>query len=408
MSTAYMYENLSITRFRDGVIGDYLDNYVYWLKDGGYSPDTIVSYLISAERFLEWIKMSGSKPSSLDDRAVADYRAVLRKHKPAGYYDGGNLYCGARRLVIFLRSTGKIPVEICSEPPLLKEFRLWMVEQRGTADSTLEIYSRQLRRFLRAVGNQPEEYDAKQLRQFVLSNAQGFSHSHTESIVTAVRMFVRFLIATQRCDSALKNAIPRLAKWSKATLPKYLEPELIDRVIAECDPSTTTGSRDRAILLLLTRLALRASDISCMQIEDIDWQNARLSVSGKSRRLSYLPLPQDAGEAVLHYLDVARPAVAHRSVFCIVRAPFTPMEGHTVSHMVGRYIRRSGIDAPSHGAHLFRHSTATALLRQGLSLNYVGSLLRHQDLDTTAIYAKVDTPLLQAIALPWLEENTSC
>ena len=408
MPIKYTYENLPISHYSDGAIGDNLDNYVNWLKGSTYSPRTIVSYLIAAERFLEWLKMSGNQLSSIDDGAVANYRAVLRKDKPVGYCDGGNLYCGARQLVKFLRSTGKIPLAKNVESPLLEEFKSWMVEQRGSANSTLETYSRTLRQFLKALGDKPEEYDARQLRQFVLRSSQGFSHSHTESIVTAVRMFVRFLIATQRCAPALKNAIPRLAKWSKATLPKYLAPELIDRVIAECDPLTTTGSRDRAILLLLSRLALRASDISGLQIEDIDWQNARLSVCGKSQRRSYLPLPQDAGVAVLHYLDVARPVVAHRSVFCIVHAPFTPMNGHTVSHMAGRYIRRSGIDSPSYGAHLFRHSTATALLRQGLSLDSVGALLRHQDLDTTAIYAKVDTPLLQAIALPWLEENISC
>ncbi len=219
MPTAYIYEKLSISRFRGGVIGGYLDNYVDWLKDGGYSPDTIVSYLISAERFLEWMKMSGNKQSSLDDRTVADYRAVLRKHKSVDYYDGGNLYCGARRLVIFLRSTGKIPVEICSEQPLLKEFRSWMNEQRGTAVSTLEIYSRQLRRFLKAVGYRPEEYDARQLRQFVLSNAESTPSTHsmgTESgdlhrqISHHYSCPLEILLASRHVDERLMPILTRL------------------------------------------------------------------------------------------------------------------------------------------------------------------------------------------------------
>ena len=219
MPTAYTYENLSISRFRGGAIGGDLDNYVNWLKDGGYSPQTIVSYLISAERFMEWMKISGNKPSSLDDKTVANYRTVLRKHKPPGYYDGGNLYCGARRLVKFLRSTGKIPVAIFSEQPLLKEFRSWMVEQRGTADSTLETYSRQLRRLLKAVGNKPEEYDARQLRQFVLSNAESTPSTHsmgTESgdlhrqISHHYSCPLEILLASRHVDERLMPILTRL------------------------------------------------------------------------------------------------------------------------------------------------------------------------------------------------------
>ncbi len=408
MHTAHPYNNLSISRFRKGLISNDLDNYVAWLIERGYAPRTIISYLISGEHFLKWIKKLGKTPTAIDDALVADYRAKLCENKPENFRDSGNLYCGARRLVCFFRSTGSIPLETCFEHALLTEFNSWMTEQRGTAESTLETYSLDISRLLTTLGDRPEKYSAKKLRLFVLNQARGFSHSHTESIVTAVRMFVRFLIATKRCDAALNNAIPRLTRWRKATLPMYLEPELIDRVIAECDTSTSTGLRDRAILLLLARLALRASDVSGMQIQDINWHNARLRVCGKSRRHAYLPLPNDVGEAVLCYLDTARPVVTHRSVFCIAHAPYTPMEGHTVSHLVGRYIRRSGIDAPSHGAHLFRHSAATALLRQGMSLDSIGSLLRHRDLDTTAIYAKVDVTSLQAITLPWLEEHTSC
>lgn len=408
MHTPNSYNNLSVSRFRKGLIGNDLDSYVAWLIEREYAPTTIISYLISGEHFLKWIKKSGKTPTAIDEALVAGYRAKLRENKPENYRDSGNLYCGARRFVCFLRSIGSIPMKTCVQHPLLAEFNFWMTEHRGTAESTLETYSVDIRRLLIALGDKPEKYDAKKLRLFVLNQAKGFSHSHSESIVTAVRMFVRFLVATQRCDAVLNNAIPRLMRWRKATLPMYLEPELIDKVIAECDVSTSTGLRDRAILLFLARLALRASDVSGMQIQDIDWQNSRLSVSGKSRRHAYLPLPNEVGEAVLCYLDTARPIVTHRSVFCIAHAPYTPMRGHTVSHLVGRYIRRSGIDAPSHGAHLFRHSAATALLRQGLSLDSIGSLLRHRDLDTTAIYAKVDAASLQAITLPWIEEHTSC
>jgi integrase/recombinase XerD len=161
---------------------------------------------------------------------------------------------------------------------------------------------------------------------------------------------------------------------------------------------------------LLLRLGLRAGDIAGMRPTDIDWQEATLLVRGKGRRDVRLPLPQDAGDAVLDYIEHARPQVAIDRVFLCVKAPFRPLRsGPIVSGIVRAALRRAGIEnPPSHGANLLRHSTATMMLRAGATLDEIGTVLRHKSPDTTAHYAKVDIAALQQIAQPWPKESRSC
>ncbi|WP_245320512.1 tyrosine-type recombinase/integrase [Bradyrhizobium lablabi] len=184
-------------------------------------------------------------------------------------------------------------------------------------------------------------------------------------------------------------------------VPRYIGTADVDRLIATCDRATPAGARDRAILLLLARLGLRAGDILALRLHDLDWQHATLTVRGKGRRETRLPLPQDAGDAVLDYLKRSRPCVARQELFLTSNAPFRALSGSTVSSVVRRAVDSSGIVAPSKGANLLRHSAATAMLRGGATLDMVGAVLRHRSPDTTSHYAKVDIVMLQQIAQPW-------
>jgi site-specific recombinase XerD len=161
--------------------------------------------------------------------------------------------------------------------------------------------------------------------------------------------------------------------------------------------------RDRAVLLLLSRLGLRAGDIVRMRIKDIDWKNGRLRVAGKGRRECRLPIPQEVGDTLLTYMESARPEVLIEQVFLCLNAPCRPFAGSAVvSSIVAAALRRAGIEnAPSRGANLLRHSAATTMLRAGLDLEGVGAMLRHRSVDTTAHYAKVDLMTLAQISQPW-------
>jgi site-specific recombinase XerD len=201
--------------------------------------------------------------------------------------------------------------------------------------------------------------------------------------------------------------VPQFSSFKLSSTPRYLEPTDVDRVLDACTGDDALGLRDRAVMLLLARLAFRASDVALLTLRDIDWQGGRIGVQGKGRRREWLPLPQEVGDAILRYIREARPRIISDRVFTKVWAPVAPLTRAGVGHIARSALRRAGVSAPSNGAHLFRHSAATAMLRHGASLAGVGAVLRHRRPSTTAIYAKVDFDLLREIAQPWPEE-TSC
>jgi integrase/recombinase XerD len=186
-------------------------------------------------------------------------------------------------------------------------------------------------------------------------------------------------------------------------MPHYLPTEEGERLIASCDLDKPHGVRDRAILLLLARLGLRAGDILDMRLDDVAWANGTLRVQGKSRRETRLLLPQYVGGALLRYLENARPRVAWEHVFLRSSAPYRAFaDSSSISCVVALALRRAGIkDAPTRDANLLRHSAATSMLRAGATLDAVGTVLRHRSANTTAHYTKVDVAMLQQVSQPW-------
>jgi len=204
----------------------------------------------------------------------------------------------------------------------------------------------------------------------------------------------------------MEHAIPGFASWYLSSVPRFLAAEDVERLIASC-PTDANGLRDRAVLLLLARLGLRASEVAQLKFADIDWAGGQLTVSGKGRRQEQLPLPHEVGAALLRYLRRSRPPLPLPEVFTSIVAPLRPLSRAAVTHIVRAALRRTGIKAPINGAHLLRHSAASAMLRQGASLAGIGAVLRHRSLRTTVHYAKVDFDLLSEIAQPW-PEAPSC
>jgi site-specific recombinase XerD len=335
------------------------------------------------------------------------FRHHLAKHGQL-LHSGGALsgrWLGAQLFFAFLQAQQIIaPVDTipaAAHPELLSAFEQWMHGHRGVRPSTLLTYRPHVVQILTALGESPEHYDVAQLRSVILAYAQHHSATLAKTRVTAWRMFLRFLTATGRCQPDLEAAIPPLAAWRLATLPRYVPLEDLERVIAACDGATPRGIRDKAIVLLLARLGLRAGEVAGLQLHDIDWPQGTFRVMGKSRREAKLPLPQDVGDAVLDYLQRARPCVHTHHLFLTAIAPWAPITRSVVSHIAAQALHRAGVEAPSFGAHVLRHSAATGLLRQGASLQVIGEVLRHRSVETTAHYAKVDVELLQQVTMPW-------
>lgn len=304
-----------------------------------------------------------------------------------------------------LPSTAAEPETIA---PLVRCFGDWMLQHRGVTASTLANYVPLVKEFLAALGDATAAYDASRVRAFIFSRASRHGHSRAKSVVNAVRMFLRFLVAYGHCPPDLVAAVPRLAQWKLSALPRYISANDVERLVAVCHPATAPGSRDRAVILLLARLGLRAGDVRQLRLADIDWPQGRFRVMGKGRCETWLPLPQDVGDAILHYLEHFRPVIDDDHVFLSVHAPLGPLRSSgPISKLVRRAIQRAGIAAPSMGAHVLRHSAATEMLRQGVSLDVIGAVLRHRCIESTAHYAKVDVTLLRSVAQPWPADGGS-
>jgi site-specific recombinase XerD len=226
----------------------------------------------------------------------------------------------------------------------------------------------------------------------------------TQKRITSLRAFLRYITFAGGRQDDLALAVPAIANWRLARQPCCLSEDEVTRVIAACDGPSPGRLRDRAILLLLTRLGLRAGDVAELRFRDIDWRHGTVQVSGKGRYQVRLPLPQDVGDALLQYV-ACRPNTTHSDqVFLRSIAPWGPFaSGDAVSSVVKHALRRAGIKSAAKGAHLLRHTAATEMLRHGVPLDQIGLVLRHRSIDMTAYYAKVDVALLQRIARPWPE-----
>ncbi|MBI4318740.1 MAG: tyrosine-type recombinase/integrase, partial [Chloroflexi bacterium] len=220
-------------------------------------------------------------------------------------------------------------------------------------------------------------------------------------------MFLRYLAAEGRCRPGLEQALISPACWAKQALPRGLSSQEVQKILDRL-PATPAGIRDRAMLLLMIRLGLRASDVAAMRLGDLCFRTATLRVSGKGRREVRLPLPQDVGDSILDYLRSGRPESRCEQLFLRLPASFPAAERRGVGRRGAQWAARSalnrgGIERPTRGSHVLRHTAACQMLRAGVNLEGIAEVLRHRSVETTGIYAKVDVAALMEIAQPWPE-----
>ena len=225
-----------------------------------------------------------------------------------------------------------------------------MRSQRGVTESTLDTYQTTLVDLLKALGDDSKGFTAQAVRAFVLERAKPHSRGRAKTIATSTRAFLRFLVATGQCPAGREYAVPRFANWQLASVPRFLAAADIERTIAACEGESRL--RDRAIVLLLARLGLRASEAANLRLRDIDWKRGRLAIAGKSRREEWLPLTQDVGDAIIAYIEQARPRLPMSRLFFTDFAPIRPLTRVTVKCIVRRTLLRAGINSIHHGAHL--------------------------------------------------------
>jgi integrase/recombinase XerD len=376
------------------------------LNGQGYVPATVRQKIDLVAAFCAWVEERGLPIEVLGKDHGSRFLTEYRR----GGARRGDVWT-IRQFVGYLADIGRIPtvpppIDSTVAGDLVRAFGDFLRTERGLSASTLTNYLPIVRDFLEDGfhGEVPQFNDlrAADVHRFIVRRAQVGSLARAKLVVTTLRSFLRFLQQRGLLSTDLAAAVPGVAGWRLAHLPKALPTEQVERLLASCDRRSPTGRRDFAILMLLARLGLRGGEVSALTLDDIDWERGEIVVHGKGQKLARLPLPADVGSALVDYLRQDRPVCPSRRVFIRVRAPKRGFIGlSAICCIVRRALERAGLAPEFKGAHLLRHSLATHLLRRGASLVEIGQLLRHSQPDTTQIYAKVDITALRAIALPW-------
>ena len=394
-------------RLRSCILGSYLDPFSAGLRDLGHKLSTIRSKLWVIGDLTRWMCKKRLAVVDLDERRIDEYLDARRRRDRSCRGFGPT----ALRLLEQLRSDGILrrPVPALVDSPvaaLLARYEDYLRRERALEDGTIAAYQSFVLAFVM------EQVDANaagtnslrpgHVRAFLLTRVGRMAPRRAQFMATALRSFLRFLFLRGETETDLACAIPRVRRWRLSSVPRYLPARDVERLLRACDCSSATGRRDYAILLLLARLGLRASEVLALELGDLRWRVGEIVVRGKGLVHDRLPLLSDVGKAVALYLQKDRPAAASRRVFLCRRAPHRGL-GHpsTVSTIVARALARADLAPATRGAHLLRHSLATTMVRRGASLSEIGQVLRHRSPNTTEIYAKVDFGTLRGVAMPW-------
>jgi integrase/recombinase XerD len=393
---------------QSGTLSAFAQLFSEQLQAQGYAAASVRTSMRLVADFVFWLDQRQIEASGVEPGHAAEYlddRWLQRRRRRGDAYT----LCGFVRICA---DAGRDPVPapsaaISPAHQVRKAFEQYLLRVRGLAAASVRLYGDAVGRFLGKVFGEDEvqlhRLTAADIVGFVQAEASRLRHpKRAKVMISALRSFLQYGRYRGDITVDLQGCVPTVANWTMAGLPKTISAPQVQRLLEGCDRRSAAGCRDFAVLLLLARLGLRASEVVDLQLEDIDWGEGSISIRGPAQRCDCLPLPADVGAAIADYLRRGRPKCAVRNVFLRSRAPRRALLGPSaVSCLVCRALRRAGIDSPLKGAHLLRHSLATQMLGSGASLNEIAEILRHRNPQTTTIYAKVDLASLHALALPW-------
>ena len=399
---------MSGTRRKPGRMGPFVEGYRVWLLEAGYTPGTTRGMLKVLGHLGRWMDDEDVEVGEIDAAAIEAFLASLR----AGGQRRVPTVKALGSLVAFLRSVGvMVPAggarELAPVEVLVGEYRRWLVIERGLAAATVLRYELLARRFLTGrVSTQDalgvEDLGGADVSAFLLRECGRVSIGSAKGKVAELRALLRFLYLRGFTELALAESVPSVAGWRDAAVPPTLARADVQRLLDGCERSTLGGARNYAILMLLARLGLRSVEVARLELGDLDWRAGELVVRGKARRQDRMPLHSDVGDALAGYVALRGRRDA-REVFLTLKAPTRPIRADLVGDVVQRACLHAGV---AHvGAHRLRHALASEMLAAGASLQDISQVLRHADLATTAIYAKVDLGRLREVAQPWPGEE---
>jgi integrase/recombinase XerD len=389
-----------------GPLAAYGDGLRAALRIEGYAPGTLAKYSGLLAQLSGWLAAEGLAAAELSEEVLTRFVAARRA---AGYRNGVTV-AGLAPLLRFLRGAGLLaapppPPVVGPDAALLEAFGGYLHRERRLAPLTVETTVGVVRRFLAWLAAHDRDVSgvtAGTVHAYVLLEADRLSVGATRAVLSALRVFLRYLFAAGVLPVELSVTVPGVAGARFTSLPRGVDAVTV-RGLLSAAATGTAGRRDVAILTLQVRLGLRASEISALGLDDIGWRAGELTVHGKGGRLERLPLPADVGEALVDYLRHERPRSTERAVFLRALAPPGPMSRNAVVMVSRTASRRAGLLVV--GGHRLRHTAATDMLRAGASLREVGQVLRHASDTTTAVYAKVDRAALDLVVRRWPEPS---
>jgi site-specific recombinase XerD len=411
MAYPFLKDHIVSEQPRKGVLGAHVNTFMSVGSDLGYSSSTIKTQLTLLKGFMRWIEENHVVASNIDE-GLTD-RFLVESGRKGAVRRGDNRTL--HRFLDHLRTEGAIPhpKPTFNDSPLThlkSRYEHYLLKERGLSMVTGSRYWPYIRRFIL------ERFGKKSMRlcelcpqdidRFLISHAREQTPKVSQLMVSAMRSFLRFLFRYGEAKRDLSTAVPTVAAWRLSEVPKYIKPEEVEALLESCDRTSPVGRRNYSILLLIARLGLRAGEVVSLELGDINWRASEVTIRGKGQFCDHLPLPQSVGEALAFYLKNDRPKCSTRKVFVRTRAPYRGFkDSTTVSTIVRRTVDKSGLNTPSKGAHLLRHSLATSMLRKGASMTEIGELLRHRSPNSTEIYAKVDIEGLRSIVRIWPEKG---
>ncbi len=410
METSYESADARV-RAIGGTAAEHLSAFVAWLGRQQYSAGYACILTRHALAFGRWCEGRGVALDALGDNEIARYQRNRGRRRARCADTRRQERQALTLLLIFLRKQGVCTdAASCATPVdrVAADFAQHLQHNHALASATVDTYVRVARQFLAwRFGHANvclHDLGPSDSIAFVRQESTRMAPPAVKGVAKALRSFLRFGEFRGEVFAGLAAGVPSVATWTTTPpIPKAIAAEHARRAIDSCDCSTAIGRRDRAVLLLLARLGLRACEIIRLALDDVDWDQAQLRICGKGGRQSLLPLPADVGAAIAAYLQHGRPTCEDRHLFLRSMAPIRGLlEGSDGVGSIVRYaLARAKVEAPHRGSHQFRHALAAHMLRQGASLREIGQVLRHRSPQTTSIYAKVDLAALRTLVMAW-------
>jgi len=405
---AYRFRRLD-RELRKGPVGPFVDDFASLLLAQGYPRKYLRTRFLVIKALNRWLIRKKIDMSKLDGRRIDQF---IRYRSTQKEMCGRGEIVTLNSFISMMRNRGVVPAEEVESKPMnkiekvLTAYKGYLIEDKGLASSTIARYLLQSRKFLSAVFHrQPVNFStvsAHKIVTFIREYAHDHSGADSSLMVGSIRSFLRFLVFQGKIDSDLAKCVPTVPSRRNKRIPSHLSGDELKHLLKCSKGNASVRRRNYAILLLLARLGLRASEVATLSLDNIDWEHGDLTIQGKGNKLMKLPLPTDVGNALVAYLQHGRPSCISRRLFISARPPYRPFKnGGAVSTIVNRAVKRAGLNPQKKGAHLLRHTLATECLRKGATLTEVGEILRHESIDTTAIYAKVDFTRLRTLVMSW-------